>query len=44
MEDIIISLNNSNIIASMFWAIIVLIIGLFLSKKLGSVTQNLLKY
>ena len=43
MEDIIISLNNSNIIASMFWAIVVLIIGLFLSKKLGSVTQNLLE-
>lgn len=42
MEDIIISLNASNIIVNLFFVIIVFIIGAFLAKKFGKATEKLL--
>jgi len=42
MEDIIISLNASNIIVNIFFTIIVFIIGVFLAKKLKKATERLL--
>lgn len=42
MEDIVISLNASNIIVNIFWTIIIFIVGIFLAKKLGKATKKLL--
>ena len=42
MEDIIISLNASNIIVNLFFVIIVFIIGAFLAKKFSKATEKLL--
>ncbi|HOI60227.1 MAG TPA: hypothetical protein PKU93_02770 [Candidatus Pacearchaeota archaeon] len=43
MEDIIISLNNASVFSNIFWAALVFFIGLILSKKSGSIIENLLQ-
>ena len=43
MEDIIISLNSTDILSNMIWATLVFVIGLILSLKIRNITQNLLE-